>query len=170
MNNLFKGHPAIIVSAGPSLEKNIHLLREAKGKAVIIAVDAVLPTLVPAGVIPDIVVVLEANRTQFLVFQNIPLLRYIPAVFSGEVVHESLSSLYPGPMFFAMIHNHPISTWVQRFWDRQWIVHRAVWGISCPHSFWVGTVVRGRTHRTHCTGSLLPGKVTRRGRYRAFLP
>ena len=117
MNNLFKGHPAIIVSAGPSLEKNIHLLREAKGKAVIIAVDVVLPTLVPAGVIPDIVVVLEANRTQFLVFQNIPLLRYIPAVFSGEVVHESLSSLYPGPMFFAMIHNHPISTWVQRFWE-----------------------------------------------------
>jgi hypothetical protein len=116
MNNLFKGRPAIIVSAGPSLEKNIHLLREAKGKAVIIAVDIVVPTLLSVGIIPDIVVVLEANRTQFLVFQDVPLLRSVPAVFSGEVVHESLSSLYPGPTFFAIVHNHPVSVWVQKFW------------------------------------------------------
>lgn len=116
LKNLFKGYPAIIVSAGPSLEKNIHLLHKAKGRAVIIAVDVVIPTLVPAGIIPDIVVVLESNRTQFLVFQDIPLLRSIPAVFSGEVVHESLSALYPGPTFFAIIHKHPASIWVQRFW------------------------------------------------------
>src|SRR5690606_11708898 len=35
----FKGEPAIIVSAGPSLRRNRHLLLEAKGKAVIIAVQ-----------------------------------------------------------------------------------------------------------------------------------
>ena len=49
LKGIFKGRPAIVVAAGPSLEKNLHLLKEAKSKAVIIAVDAALPTLLPAG-------------------------------------------------------------------------------------------------------------------------
>lgn len=48
--------PAIIVSAGPSLDKNIHLLKEAKGKALIIVVDAAMRSVVRAGVQPDLVV------------------------------------------------------------------------------------------------------------------
>ena len=47
--------PAIIVSAGPSLDKNVHLLKEAKGKAFIIAVDASIRTVMQAGVQPDLI-------------------------------------------------------------------------------------------------------------------
>lgn len=36
----YKGYPGIVVSAGPSLDKNIHLLKELYGKAVIITTDA----------------------------------------------------------------------------------------------------------------------------------
>ena len=74
LKDLFKGRPAIIVSAGPSLEKNCHLLRKAKGRALIIAVDVVVPTLLPAGILPDLVVALEANRKLYLAFQDNPLL------------------------------------------------------------------------------------------------
>lgn len=49
----FVGVPAFIVAGGPSLNKNIHLLPKAKGKAVIIAVDTVLPALLAHGVVPD---------------------------------------------------------------------------------------------------------------------
>lgn len=45
--------PVIIVSAGPSLDKNIHFLKKSQGKAVIIAVDASVRTVLQAGVCPD---------------------------------------------------------------------------------------------------------------------
>ncbi|MFH1019052.1 MAG: 6-hydroxymethylpterin diphosphokinase MptE-like protein [Pseudomonadota bacterium] len=53
LQGAFSGVPAFIVAAGPSLNKNIHLLPEAQGKAVIIGVDTVLPALLAQGVTPD---------------------------------------------------------------------------------------------------------------------
>ncbi len=53
IKGVFTGVPAIIVAAGPSLDKNVHLLRHAKGKAVIIAADTALPALLANGVTPD---------------------------------------------------------------------------------------------------------------------
>lgn len=44
------GMPAIIVSAGPSLDKNIKELKKAEGKAFIIGVDAALKALVRNGI------------------------------------------------------------------------------------------------------------------------
>ena len=56
--------PVIIVSAGPSLDKNIHLLKEAQGKAVIIAVDASARTTIKTGVRPDIICSIDANSSE----------------------------------------------------------------------------------------------------------
>ena len=49
----FDNIPAIIVAAGPSLDKNVNLLSLAKGKAFILAVDAALRTLSLYGIKPD---------------------------------------------------------------------------------------------------------------------
>lgn len=57
--NKYKGKPAIIVSAGPSLDKNIDLLKEVEGKALIVATDATLRALIKKGIKPDAVVSLE---------------------------------------------------------------------------------------------------------------
>lgn len=51
----FVGVPAILVAGGPSLNKNIHLLEQAKDKAVIIAADGVIPPLLNRGIKPDFV-------------------------------------------------------------------------------------------------------------------
>ncbi len=51
----FKSRPAIIVSAGPSLKKNIDLLKELKGHAVIIGVDTSLKPMLKAGFEPDFI-------------------------------------------------------------------------------------------------------------------
>ncbi|MBA4368673.1 MAG: hypothetical protein C0403_13665, partial [Desulfobacterium sp.] len=53
LQNEFKDVPAILVAGGPSLDKNIHLLKKAKDKAIIIAVDTVLPALLKNGITPD---------------------------------------------------------------------------------------------------------------------
>lgn len=60
--NMYKGKPAIIVGAGPSLEKNIEKLKLVNGKALIMCVDAALDTLINAGIIPDIVASIERTE------------------------------------------------------------------------------------------------------------
>lgn len=54
--------PAIIVSAGPSLNKNIDLLKEAKGKAVIFCVDRALDHVLNQGIEPDFVVTIDSSK------------------------------------------------------------------------------------------------------------
>ncbi len=59
LKNSYVGVPLFIVSAGPSLDKNIHELKNAQGKSLIIATDAVLSTLKKNGITPDGVVSIE---------------------------------------------------------------------------------------------------------------
>lgn len=54
--------PAIIVAAGPSLDKNIEDLKLAKGKAFIIAVDTAMKYLNKYNIEPDIVVTIDPNK------------------------------------------------------------------------------------------------------------
>ncbi len=61
----YKDIPAIIVSAGPSLDKNISELKKAEGKALIIATDAVLTTLKNHGIVPDAVVSIERGMPTY---------------------------------------------------------------------------------------------------------
>ena len=51
----FEGKPAIIVSAGPSLDKNIDLLHEVRDKVLIIAVDTSLKPLKAKGIEPHLI-------------------------------------------------------------------------------------------------------------------
>ena len=67
----FAGYPAIVVSAGPSLAKNIELLREAKGKAVIIAVQTTLKPLLGLGIEPDFVTSLDYHEISRRFFEGI---------------------------------------------------------------------------------------------------
>lgn len=58
----WKGRPAIIVAAGPSLNKQLDQLREIQGKILIIAVDKTWPILSASGIKPDIVVAIDPRR------------------------------------------------------------------------------------------------------------
>jgi hypothetical protein len=55
----FKDVPMVIVGAGPSLKKNAHLLKEIKGRAVIVAAVTAYKPLLGYGVVPDIVIAAE---------------------------------------------------------------------------------------------------------------
>ncbi len=59
LKNAFAGVPLIVVGAGPSLAKNIDVLRRAQGKAVIVAVNRTLRSLQNAGIHPDLTIALE---------------------------------------------------------------------------------------------------------------
>ncbi|MDR2733416.1 MAG: DUF115 domain-containing protein [Spirochaetota bacterium] len=62
VRELFGTHrdkPAFVIAAGPSLAKNIDLLREAQTKGIIIAVDTIYKVLLAHGITPDIVVAVD---------------------------------------------------------------------------------------------------------------
>ena len=64
--------PAIIVSAGPSLEKNVELLREAKDHALIIATGTAARMLARRGIHSDIVLAVDGGEYNFLYhFQDV---------------------------------------------------------------------------------------------------
>lgn len=75
--------PAIIVSAGPSLNKNINGLKKAKNRAFIVAVDTALKPLVKAGIIPDLYVIVDGKKPEILFdfeeAKTIPLMTSISA-------------------------------------------------------------------------------------------
>lgn len=78
--------PAIIVSAGPSLDKNIDLLKKAKGRAFILAVDTAMRQLIKHAIIPDAMVTLDAAKP--FAYMNDPILRDIPLFCMLESNHE----------------------------------------------------------------------------------
>jgi len=55
----YKGCPAIIVASGPSLDKNIDDLRQAQGKALILACDASYQSCIRHGITPDAIISME---------------------------------------------------------------------------------------------------------------
>ena len=54
--------PLILVSAGPSLEKNVDALKQVAGRALIFCADAALPTLLRHDVIPDVMVSVDSAK------------------------------------------------------------------------------------------------------------
>ncbi len=59
LKNSFKDFPAIVIASGPSLIKNVGLLKKCKGKAVIIAVSSAIGVLDKFEIIPDFIVVAD---------------------------------------------------------------------------------------------------------------
>ena len=62
----FKDAPAVIVSAGPSLDGNIHELRGKKDRVLIIATDTTLKPLLAAGVEPHFVMTGDPSHANYL--------------------------------------------------------------------------------------------------------
>jgi Uncharacterized protein conserved in bacteria len=81
LHNLFKNKTAIIVSAGPSLSKNITMLKELQDKAVIICGGRTLRPLINLGVNADFVCVADEGETAYKLIKDnlscsIPLIFY----------------------------------------------------------------------------------------------
>jgi hypothetical protein len=75
----FKNQPIVIVAAGPSLDKNKHLLKDIKNHAFIMSVGTALKPLLQIGVIPDFIIITDPqdivyNQIDGLENLNIPLI------------------------------------------------------------------------------------------------
>ncbi|HWE93830.1 MAG TPA: 6-hydroxymethylpterin diphosphokinase MptE-like protein [Tepidisphaeraceae bacterium] len=97
LKDRYRGEPAIIVSAGPSLRKNKHLLKDLQSRALIIAVQTTLQPLLEMGIEPDFVTSLDYHEICTRFFEK------LPPTLRTEMVAEpkanaAIFSMNPGPV------------------------------------------------------------------------
>ncbi len=110
----FPGIPAILVAAGPSLQKNVDYLKEAKGRAVIICGDTVLGYLLSRDIKPDFVVSVDSQEMTFSKYHGVDIPDDIGLVFHPGC-YEKIFKQFPGPKF-ASATSMPIYHWLQHCW------------------------------------------------------
>jgi len=93
--------PAICVAAGPSLNKNMHLLKKAKGKALIICADTVAEKLVKEGIIPDVISVLEREEVVYDYFFKDKVYPDSTLLVGGSVIYPPIFQEFKGPKLTA---------------------------------------------------------------------
>lgn len=89
--------PVILVSAGPSLNKNIMELKKAEGKACIIATDTAMKPLLNAGITPNLFVIIDGLKPEIL-FQHKDISK-VPMVTMTAVSTEPMAC-HKGKKFF----------------------------------------------------------------------
>lgn len=75
LKDKFKNKPAVMVAAGPSLNKNIHFLKQYQNKVIVIAVDTILQRLIIEGITPHFVCSVERIQEVYDYFYKD---KYIP--------------------------------------------------------------------------------------------
>jgi hypothetical protein len=93
----FRGIPAILVSAGPSLEKNVHLLNGLKNKCIIMAAGTAVNILEKHGIEPDFMVGIDAGENEAKIHRKVES-KDIYFIYSNQVATGSVES-YEGPKF-----------------------------------------------------------------------
>lgn len=109
----FKGKPAIICGAGPSLKKNIGLLGGLKNKALIIAGGTAINALNAAGINPHIGFGIDPNEDHALrVLTNEAFM--VPYFYHLRMYTSALNLLHGDLYYQNTINNYPISYWIEK--------------------------------------------------------
>jgi hypothetical protein len=107
--SLFKGKPAILVAAGPSLQKNIHLLKELKESALIVAAGSALGPLLAHGIKPHLVVSFDGAPANYYVFADVKTDDLV-MVYSS-VIYPRIVAEFQGPRFALGVDIYPYERW-----------------------------------------------------------
>jgi len=103
----FKNVPIIMVSAGPSLEKNIHLLHDAKKHSLICCVGTALKPLLDSQIQPDFFMMIDPKDLVFEQIKDICDLD-IP-LFYLSTVNKNVPCKYRGPKFIVYQEGYPLA-------------------------------------------------------------
>lgn len=83
--------PVIIVSAGPSLNKNIDLLKQVKNHFLVIAVDTAVKYLLKRDIIPDLTITIDPEKP--VDYYSDPRSHDIPCIFASVASKEILDRI-----------------------------------------------------------------------------
>lgn len=111
----FKDIPAIVVGAGPSLDKNVAFLKNIKDKAVIIPVDKALDLLLPLGITPHLVPSLDFEKANYDAnYASLQMDDKLFMVFTQTLYHK-ITKIFWGPKF-SMNQTGNLSSVLSYYW------------------------------------------------------
>ena len=99
----FAGDPAVVISAGPSLSRNLEQLADLKGRAVLCAVQTAIRPLMQRGIVPDFVTSLDFHEMSRKFFEGVSGLRGVHLVAEPKAAWQVIDD-YPGPV--SLLDNH----------------------------------------------------------------
>lgn len=123
-----RGVAAFVVGAGPSLDKTVHLLHEAKGKAIIIAVDSAVSALVAHGIEPDFIVSIDFTPHTLHYFKGIDTGR-AALVFDSEI-HPGVLAEFSGRKYVVHLPKKSVSEWYTTIVGNKGAIQK---GLSVSH-------------------------------------
>jgi hypothetical protein len=104
-----RGKPVIIISPGPSLQKNIELVGRLKGRAILLAAAQTCPALVKAGIVPDIVLVIDP--VDYVYYMDGLPYSEVEALVIGVSCHRNFYA-QPFRRIFTFTANGPLDHWL----------------------------------------------------------
>jgi hypothetical protein len=108
----FKGVPAIIVGAGPSLDHEIDLLKTIGPKALILSGGSSIGALLQSGVIPHFAATVDPNPAQYLRLRQSQAF-CLPTFYRSRALYEALMN-QKGPLFYLRGGDgYPIVEWFE---------------------------------------------------------
>ena len=109
----FKDIPAYIVAGGPSLEADIRFLEKVQDKAIILAVDTVLPVFLNHGMVPDFVSCIDhQDITYEKMAQKIGEVPETVSLLTYTATTPVVQKNFPGNRKFFLMAEDGISHWV----------------------------------------------------------
>jgi SAM-dependent methyltransferase len=132
LNDLFAGVPAVVVGAGPSLDRNIAGIQTYRDRVLVVAVDTALRPLLAAGVQPDLVVAVDPSEANAAHLTCLPPCPDTYFVSEGSIDPAAIQQFAGRTFFFRVADHHP---WP---WLRQLGIERArlrAWGSVLTTAF-----------------------------------
>lgn len=117
IRNKFAGVPGIVVASGPSLEKNIGVLKEANDKAVIIACDASVQACRANGVKLDGVASVERDEPTYTYYYQGKTFEDDLVLFGPSVLWPQIYEEYKGKKVITSKTNIGPEWWINKHFD-----------------------------------------------------
>lgn len=117
LKEMVGGRPLVSVASGPSLEKNVHLLKGMEDRCVIVACDTVLLPLLRRGIRPHVVTTIERPLKTYETWL-VPVLREFPEecgnilLLSQSVSYPATAGRWPGPKIVIGKLDSPADRWL----------------------------------------------------------
>lgn len=167
----FADIPAVLVAGGPSLDKNIHLLPKIKDRAIIIAVDSVLPPLLAQGVSPHFITSIDPQKIAYEKIADFASLINNVSLIAAPYVTPEVHKIFPASNTFWTFSTKNIEGWINAMLDGKILTSgsstcahlnlTAAILMGCSPIIYIGQDLAFSEHRDHAAGVVLnnPGRV-----------
>lgn len=103
----FSGVPALVVGAGPSLDRNVAALVHLQERALVIAVDTAVRPLLAAGIRPHLIVSVDPSEVNARHLDRLPDTRGMWLVAEGSLDSRVFEQFRGRTFFFRVANHHP---------------------------------------------------------------